>query len=270
MLLLAATPIGNIGDASPRLRTALAEATLLVAEDSRVLKKLMSALKVSNSAKILVLNEHTEKKLVGQVWKASLEGLVVVVSDAGMPTISDPGFSLVNGAHEQNISVSILPGPSAGLSALAASGLPTDRFTHEGFVPRKSRAQYFDSLRGEGRTMIFFETPHRLISCLDDAISVFGKDRKACVAREMTKMYEEIRRGSLLELREYFSHQTKGEIVLIISGDRGTTASMVDAVSSVEKLIESGLRRAEACRRVAKETGLPKGTLYRASIENNQ
>jgi len=270
MLVLAATPIGNIGDASKRLKEALSEADLLVAEDSRVLKKLMVALHVTNPAKILVLNEHTEQKLLGHVWTAAANGFVLVVSDAGMPTINDPGFGLVRGAHERGILVSVVPGPSAGLTALAASGLPTDRFCHEGFVPRKGRVQYFESLRNEARTMIFFESPNRLARSLNDAILVFGDEREACVAREITKIYEEIVKGSLSELREYFSQPTKGEVVLIIAGERGKSASLNDALASVELLIESGLRRAEACQRVAKTTGLSRRTLYRASIANDQ
>ncbi|MDA3003406.1 MAG: 16S rRNA (cytidine(1402)-2'-O)-methyltransferase, partial [Actinomycetota bacterium] len=205
MLILAATPIGNLGDATPRLAEALASADLLVAEDTRVLRKLMGALGITSDAPVRSANEHTEGAVAEEIWTLATTGDVLVVSDAGMPAISDPGFVLARGARERGIPISVIPGPSAGLSALAVSGLPTDRFIHEGFVPKKGRVGYFETLQSEPRTLIFFESPHRLHDMLLDAASVLGNNREACVAREITKMFEEIARGTLAELAEHFS-----------------------------------------------------------------
>jgi 16S rRNA (cytidine1402-2'-O)-methyltransferase len=266
VLILAATPIGNLGDASPRLLQALSEADVVVCEDTRVLGKLMSALGVHSDASVLCAQEHSEGVVAAEVWKAAETGTVVVVSDAGMPAISDPGFLLARGARERGIPISVIPGPSAGVAALAISGLPTDRFIQEGFVPKKGRLNYFESLLGEPRTMIFFESPHRLAAMLRDAIAVFGPDRGAAVAREMTKMFEEIVRGTLQELADHFQGPTKGEVVVVIAGAPAMTVDMAGALARVRDLVASGMRRAEACALTAKETGIPKGTLYRESV----
>jgi 16S rRNA (cytidine1402-2'-O)-methyltransferase len=269
VLILAATPLGNLGDATPRLREALATADLLVAEDTRVLHKLMTALGVSNSAPVRSAHEHSEGAAAEDIWRVAATGTVVVVSDAGMPAISDPGFLLARGARERHIPISVIPGPSAGLSALAVSGLPTDRFLHEGFVPKKGRTGYFEALRHETRTMVFFESPHRLHAMLLDAASVLGPAREACVARELTKMFEEIARGTLQELAEHFSGTVKGEIVVVIAGAHATEVGLPEALASVSALVASGMRRAEACQVVAKETGIPKSTLYKESVEHS-
>ena len=269
MLILAATPIGNLGDASARLREALVSADLLVAEDTRVLRKLMGALGVTSDARVVAANEHTEGSVAEDVWSTAVGGTVVVVSDAGMPAISDPGFVLSRGARERGIPISVIPGPSAGLSALAVSGLPTDRFIHEGFVPKKGRTGYFETLQGEPRTMIFFESPHRLHDMLQDAAAVFGGQREACVAREITKMFEEIARGTLSELAEHFSGVVKGEIVVVVAGAPAGAGGVPYAIASVRELVRLGMRRAEACALVAKETGIPKSTLYKESVEDS-
>lgn len=266
MLILAATPIGNLGDASVRLKEALASADLLVAEDTRVLRKLMGALGVTSDAPVRSANEHTEGAVAEEIWALAATGDVLVVSDAGMPAISDPGFVLSRGARERGIPISVIPGPSSGISALAVSGLPTDRFIHEGFVPKKGRVGYFETLRGEPRTMIFFESPHRLRDMLADAGTVFGHDREACVAREITKMFEEIARGTLAELADHFSGSVKGEIVVVIAGAPTGATGLPEALTSVKELVDSGMRRAEACQVVAKETGIPKSTLYKESV----
>lgn len=269
MLILAATPIGNLGDASPRLVEALSSADLLVAEDTRVLRKLMTALGVASKAAIRSANEHTEGAVAEEIWSAATSGNVLVVSDAGMPAISDPGFVLSRGARERGIPISVIPGPSAGLSALAVSGLPTDRFLHEGFVPKKGRLGYFESLQNEPRTMVFFESPHRLRDMLLDAAAVLGDQREACVAREITKMFEEIARGTLSELADHFSGSVKGEIVVVIAGAPAGAVELPEALQRVKQLVDTGMRRSEACQVVAKETGIPKSTLYRESVEQS-
>ena len=266
MLILVATPIGNLSDASPRLKEALASADLLVAEDTRVLRTLMGALGVSNDAPVRVAHEHNEESMAEEIWAVAETGDVVVVSDAGMPAISDPGFVLARGARQRGIPISVIPGPSAGLSALAVSGLPTDRFLHEGFVPKKGRRGYFEALQTEPRTMVFFESPHRLHATLEDAASVFGPDREACVVRELTKMFEEIARGTLAELAQHFSGTVKGEIVVVVGGAPAGSVSLDDALTKVTELVESGMRRTEACQVIAQETGIAKSTLYKASV----
>ncbi len=175
-----------------------------------MLRKLMAALGVSNDAPVFSANEHTEGSIAEEIWTRAVTEDVLMVSDAGMPAISDPGFVLARGARERGIPISVIPGPSAGLSALAVSGLSTDRFTHEGFVPKKGRVGYFESLAGESRTMVFFESPHRLHEMLLDAASVFGGDREACVAREITKKFEEIQRGNARRARRSLLGEREG------------------------------------------------------------
>ena len=266
MLILAATPIGNIGDASPRLKETLAAADVIVAEDTRVTKKLLSLLGVECHASFVVANEHSESSVIDEVLAAAQTSEVVFVSDAGMPGISDPGFAMVQAARQAQVPVSIIPGPSSGISALALSGLPTDRFVHEGFVPRKGRSAYFESLAGEARTMVFFESPHRLGATLRDAAGALGKDRPACVVRELTKMFEEVAWGSLADLAERFAEGTKGEIVLVMGGRPARALSVEDALALVNARMSEGIKRSDACAQVAKETGLPKRELYSASI----
>jgi 16S rRNA (cytidine1402-2'-O)-methyltransferase len=268
VLILAATPLGNLGDASPRLVETLRTADLIVVEDTRMTKKLMSMLDIDSSAPMLVANEHSEAGVIGRVLEAAAHSDVVFVSDAGMPGISDPGYAVVAAARARaaGVAVTIIPGPSAGISALALSGLPTDRFVHEGFIPRKGRKGYFESLATQERTMVFFESPHRLASTLTDAASVFGPDREACVARELTKMFEEVAWGTLEELAHRFAQGTKGEVVVVIAGKPAGATGIDEALAQVEGLITDGVKRSDACARVAKATGMPKRALYSASI----
>ena len=269
MLTLAATPIGNLGDASTRLREVLATADVIVAEDTRVTKKLLSMLKIEHHARFVVANEHSEAAVIDAVLEASLHSAVVFVSDAGMPGISDPGFAMVQAARAANVPVSIIPGPSSGISALAVSGLPTDRFLHEGFIPRKGRTGYFSALAEEPRTMVFFESPHRLASTLSDAAEVFGAERPACVVRELTKMFEEVAWGTLRQLVERFSGPTKGEIVVVVGGALVGDITQEDALAQVVALMGQGIKRSDACAQVAKATGITKRELYRASISTH-
>ena len=269
MLLLAATPIGNLQDASPRLREALETADVIVAEDTRVIKSLIKALGLSVHATFLSANEHSEASQAKKIVTTAINSLVVLVSDAGMPLVSDPGFVLVQTARNLGVPVSVVPGPSAGLSALAVSGLPTDRFVHEGFIPKKGRVPYLESLALEPRTMIFFESPHRLHQTLTDMAQVWGEDRLACVAREITKFFEEVAWGMLAELRDRFATGTKGEVVIVVGGAPALSTSLADALTTVNSLVAQGMKRSEACAVVAKETGIPKSELYIASVDHH-
>lgn len=266
MLIVAATPIGNLGDASPRLRDALSSADVIVAEDTRVAKSLIRALDLSTHARFISANEHSESAGVEDIVTQAISSSVVLISDAGMPLVSDPGYLLVAAARARNIPITVIPGPSAGLSALAVSGLPTDRFVHEGFIPKKGRTGYFASLANEPRTLIFFESPHRLGQSLQEMAEVWGADRPACVAREITKMFEEIAWGTLGELADRFSGSVKGEIVVVVGGAPSRSGDIAGALEAVRILMAEGVKRSEACARVAKEWGIPKGELYRDSL----
>jgi len=219
VLILAATPIGNLGDASPRLVELLSTAAHIAAEDTRELKKLATRLGVKLSARYYSLHEHNEAERLNQLVELAESEDLVVVSDAGMPTISDPGFLLVRACIEAGVEVSIVPGPSAVTSALAVSGLPTDRFSFEGFLPRKQgeRKAAFLELKDDRHTLIFFEAPHRILESLQDAFEVLG-DRQASVSRELTKKFEHTERGNLSALIEWAKTGPKGEMVLVISG----------------------------------------------------
>lgn len=266
VLILAATPIGNLHDASPRLRQVLEEARVIVAEDTRVTGSLLAALGLSTGASLVAANEHSESGQVGRILEQAEQGTVVLVSDAGMPLVSDPGFVLVREARRRGVPVSVVPGPSAGISALTVSGLATDRFVHEGFIPKKGREGYFRSLEREPRTMVFFESPNRLAASLAEMATVWGAEREACVVRELTKMFEEVAWGTLGELAERFGAPTKGEIVIVVAGHPGGAGDMEQALVEVRALLEQGLSPSAACAAVAKEFSIPKRELYQAHL----
>ena len=205
VLLLAATPIGNLGDASRRLIEALTNAEVIAAEDTRTTVQLLRALGIENRPRLVALHEHNERERAAELVELARDADLLVLSDAGMPTVSDPGFVLVQAAIAAGVTVSALPGPSAVLMALAVSGLPTDRFAFEGFLPRKGRLPALRALASETRTLIFFESPHRVGDALRDLATAFGPDRPAAVCRELTKLYEEVVRGTLAELAERFA-----------------------------------------------------------------
>ena len=215
-LVLAATPLGNPLDASERLKQAITSAEIIAAEDSRRFHRLASDLGVTFTAKVISFFEGNESDRTLEILELLRSGKeVLVVTDAGMPTISDPGFRLLRDAIAENIATTVIPGPSAPTMAIALSGLPTDRFTFEGFAPRAqgARKSFFENLRFEERTMVIFEAPHRLAESLADALVVFGADRSAAICREMTKTYEEVVRGSLEELLKWsMSKEILGEI----------------------------------------------------------
>ena len=273
MLILAATPIGNLSDASARLIEHLGTSKFIAAEDTRTLLKLARGLGVKLDAKLFSLHEHNEAERVEQLLEIAATEDVLVVSDAGMPTVSDPGFVLVRAAIEAGIDVTIIPGPSAVLSALAVSGLPTDRFSFEGFLPRKSgeRKKLFQSLLLETRTMVFFESPHRIDDSLKDALSVFGETRQASVSRELTKKFEQTIRGTLPELLEWSANPTKGELVLVIAGNTAattTSASLEDLLAEVEQGRSEGLSLKLSVAKVADKHSLSKSDLYQQVLDS--
>jgi 16S rRNA (cytidine1402-2'-O)-methyltransferase len=267
VLILAATPIGNLGDATPRLREALAGATVIAAEDTRTLSHLVQALGIETSAKFIALHDHNESSKASEIVSLATESDVVLVSDAGMPGISDPGYVVVRAAHDAGVRVSAIPGPSAVITALAVSGLPTDRFAFEGFVPRKGQRAFFDELAREPRTLVFYESPHRLAETLTVARDAFGAERLGCVVRELTKMFEEVVRAPLGELAERFGGENRGEIVLVIAGANVVAVPLEVAVRDVRSRVATGERLKEASRAVAEATGIPARDLYNAALE---
>lgn len=270
VILLAATPIGDAADAPPRLRRALAEADIVAAEDTRRLRALAGRLGVQVTGRVLSYQEHNENKRAPELVRAAQEGSrVLVVSDAGMPSVSDPGYRLVKVAADAGVRVSVAPGPSAVLTALAISGLATDRFCFEGFLPRKAgdRSRALHALADEPRTMVFFEAPHRLAATLEDMAEAFGPDRRAAVCRELTKTYEEVRRESLAELTAWARDGVKGEITVVVAGAEPVAQSVADHVGRVLALADAGARLKDAAATVAGETGLGKRDLYEAALD---
>jgi 16S rRNA (cytidine1402-2'-O)-methyltransferase len=269
MIILAATPIGNLGDASGRLVEALRTATVVAAEDTRVTVHLLKALGIDNRPKLISLHDHNERGKAAELVELARDTDLLVLSDAGMPTVSDPGFHLVEAAINAGVVVSALPGPSAVLTALAVSGLPTDRFTFEGFLPRKpgDRRGALRDLAGERRTMVFFESPNRLAASLADVAATMGADRRVVVCRELTKFYEEVKRGSAAELAEWAAGGVKGEIVVIVAGAELRVMDLDTGVAEVLALVASGIRLKDAASDVAAATGLGKRDLYEAALK---
>jgi 16S rRNA (cytidine1402-2'-O)-methyltransferase len=268
VIILAATPIGNLGDASTRLVEALSEATVIASEDTRTTSKLLNALGIENRPRLIALHDHNESTKSPEIIELAKEGNVLVLSDAGMPTVSDPGFHLVEAAAAAGVQVTAIPGPSAVITALAVAGLPTDRFTFEGFLPRKQgeRKASFRALARESRTMVFFESPNRIAESLADAREELGAERSAAVCRELTKLYEEVKRGALAELADWAADGVRGEIVLVIGGATAATLTLEDGLVQVQVLVADGMRLKEATTQVAEETGLSKRELYQASL----
>ena len=269
MIILGGTPIGNLGDVSARLRDVLESATVVACEDTRTTTKLLTALGVTNRPKLVALHEHNETARVAELVALAAETDLLVLSDAGMPTVSDPGFVLVRVAVEAGVRVSVIPGPSAVITALAVSGLPTDRFTFEGFLPRKpsERRAAFAALSREPRTMVFFESPHRIAQSLADARDALGADRPVAVCRELTKMFEEVKRGPLGEIAEWARDEVRGEIVVVIGGaTAGASVTLADALAEVTRLTQDGVGLNEACAQVAQLTGVRKRELYQGAL----
>jgi 16S rRNA (cytidine1402-2'-O)-methyltransferase len=266
VIILAATPIGNLGDASKRLIEALGNAQTIASEDTRTTIHLMRALGIENRPRLIALHEHNESEKAAEIVELAREHDVLVLSDAGMPAISDPGFPLVAAAAAAGVTVTALPGPSAVLTALAVSGLPTDRFSFEGFLPRKSRVAYFAALAREERTMVFFESPNRLPAALADIVTALGPDRRVVVCRELTKLHEEVRRGTAAEVAAYFAEGARGEICLVIEGAAPASSDLPTGIAQVQALVAGGLRLKEAASEVAEQTGLSKRDLYEGAL----
>src|SRR3954453_13872203 len=268
MIMLAATPIRNLGDASRRLVEVLGSATGVAAEDTRVAQRLLAGLGVENRPRLIALHDHNERERAGELVELAREQDVVLLSDAGMPTVSDPGFHLVEAAAAAGVAVTALPGPSAVLTALAVSGLPTDRFTFEGFLPRKhgERLSALRALAAEPRTMVFFESPNRLAASLGDIAAALGDERRVVVCRELTKLYEEVRRGTAAELAAWAADGVRGEIVVVVAGAPARAADPETALEQVLALVAAGNRLKDAAAEVAEATGLSKRDLYQAAL----
>ncbi len=273
-LILAATPIGNSADASPRLREALETADIIAAEDSRRAKRLLQDLGISTNAQIWSFYDAVEEsKSPELIERVQAGNKVVVISDAGMPTVSDPGYRIVQAAIGSGVKVSVIPGPSAVLTALAVSGLPVDRFTFEGFLPRKSgeREKFLAQLVNEPRTMVFFEAPHRLVETLDDFAKVFGNDRQAVICRELTKTYEEVVRGTFAQLLDWAVQEILGEITLVVSGSKPVAVlDPSEWVELVQTRVALGISQRDAIADVAKELSVPKRDVYDAVLASKQ
>ncbi len=268
-LVLAATPIGDPRDAAPRLAEELLGADVIAAEDTRRLRRLLGNLGVEPRGKVVSYHEHNEAArtpdLVGRLRQGER---VVVVTDAGMPSVSDPGYRLVVAAVEADLRVTCVPGPSAVLMSLAVSGLPVDRFCFEGFLPRKpgERARALADLAGERRTMVFFEAPHRLAVSLEAMATAFGAARRAAVCRELTKAWEEVRRGALAELAAWAAIGVRGEVTVVVGGADAVVSSVEDALPGIRERVAAGERLKDVSADVAASTGLSRKALYDAAL----
>ncbi|GGG78606.1 16S rRNA (cytidine(1402)-2'-O)-methyltransferase [Corynebacterium pelargi] len=271
-VVLAATPLGNPQDASERLRFALEHAPVIASEDTRRTRALAQALGVEIRGKVISNFDHNEAERVQQLLQAARTQTVLVVTDAGMPIVSDPGLPLVAAAHDAGIPVSCIPGPSAVTTALALSGLGVGKFIFDGFAPRKQgqRRSWLESLQHETRAVCFFESPHRLAETLRTATEVLGAQRRAAVARELTKTYEEVRRGTLEELAHWAESGVRGEITVVIEGSSHTQGDPEQLVEQVARLVEAGMRLKAAAAEVATVHKVSKKQLYDAYLAHQQ
>lgn len=273
-LFLAATPIGNSADASARLVEILQSADVVAAEDSRRAVRLLRDLGITAPGKIISFYDAVEEAKSVELVAAVIAGqTVVVISDAGMPTVSDPGYRIVQQAIKAGVTVRVLPGPSAVLAALAVSGLPTDRFTFEGFLNRKSgtRGRQLAELKNESRTMVFFEAPHRLPETIDDMLEIFGAKRQAVICRELTKTHEEIIRGDLSELSNWCKREILGEITLVVAGAQPVDNSDPEQwIALTQQRIDLGISMRDAVADVAQELNVPKRDVYDAVINHRK
>jgi 16S rRNA (cytidine1402-2'-O)-methyltransferase len=272
VLVLAGTPIGDASDASPRLAQELAAAGIVAAEDTRRLRRLTSALDIELTGRVVSYYDANEVARTEELLTALQSGeRVVLVTDAGMPSVSDPGFRLVAAAVEAGVTVTVVPGPSAVLAALAVSGLPVDRFCFEGFLPRKAgeRSGRLRSLAAEPRTLVFFEAPHRLAATLAAMAEAFGAGRRAAVCRELTKTYEEVRRGPLDELVSWAGDGVRGEVTLVVAGAEPAEPGGVEPAELASRVAareEAGEPRKEAIAAVAEQSGVPKRVVFDAVV----
>ncbi len=268
-LILAATPIGSSTDASQALRDAIASADVIAAEDTRRFLTLTRRLGIEPTGRVVSYFEGNEQARTGELVEAVAGGeRVVLCTDAGMPSVSDPGYRVVVACIDRGLSVTAVPGPSAVLTALAVSGLPVDRFCFEGFLPRKSgeRRRRLGKLAAEERTMVFFEAPHRLAAFLADAAAELGDDRPAAVCRELTKPYEEVRRGGLAELAGWAAEGVRGEVTIVVAGAEDVEVTTDEAVHLVFRAMDGGAKLSAAVAEVAKATGANRKELYAAAL----
>nr|WP_202122146.1 16S rRNA (cytidine(1402)-2'-O)-methyltransferase [Streptomyces sp. BA2] len=271
-MVLAGTPIGDVADAPPRLAAELESADVVAAEDTRRLRRLTQALGVQVGGRVVSYFEGNETARTPELVEALVGGArVLLVTDAGMPSVSDPGYRLVAAAVEKDIRVTAVPGPSAVLTALALSGLPVDRFCFEGFLPRKAgeRLSRLREVAEDRRTLVYFEAPHRIDDTLVAMAEAFGDERRAAVCRELTKTYEEVKRGSLKELAEWAADGVRGEITVVVEGAPEKSPGDLgpdELVRRVRVREEAGERRKEAIAAVAAEAGLPKRDVFDAVV----
>lgn len=271
VLVLGGTPIGNLGDATDRLKHYLASADVIAVEDTRTLRRLASGLGIHTRGRVVTNHDHNESARSAQLVEAVENGqTVLLLSDAGMPTVSDPGYAAASAAAEAGLPVTAAPGPSAVLTALAVSGLPTGRFTFEGFLARKGsdRTRRLKSLETEERTMVFYESPHRLANTLEDFVDTFGSERRAVVCRELTKLHEEVVRGTLAELVAWAEDRhIRGEIAIVVEGaEEAEPESAENLTDAVLALVESGMRMKQAAAQIAEAHGISKRDLYQATL----
>lgn len=272
-VVLAGAPLGNPGDASPRLREALAGADLVAAEDTRRLYRLAQSLGVALTARVVSYFEGNESRRTPELLAALETGAtIVVITDGGMPSVSDPGFRLVRAAVDAGVPVTAVPGPSAVTTALAVSGLPCDRFAFEGFPPRKGaeRRAHYASLAAEPRTLVFFESPHRVAASLTDLAAAFGADRPAALCRELTKTFEEVRRAPLGGLVDSVAADPpRGEITLVVAGAPAAPAvprTAAELAAEVAARQAAGASRRDAVTAVATDLDLPRREVYQAAL----
>ena len=271
-LTLVPTPIGNLSDISPRCRQALAEADFIAAEDTRVTLKLLNHLDLKKP--LVSYYEHNKEFSGKKILERILAGEnCAQVSDAGSPAISDPGEDLVRLCAEHGMTVTAIPGPCAAITALSISGLPTGRFTFEGFLSttKKNRLAHLQSLKNETRTMVFYEAPHKLTATLRDLSEVFGAERRISLCRELTKLHEEVQRMTLGEAAAYYDEQPpRGEFVLIVEGaaeKQEEKPTMETALARVQELLAQGMSKKDAIKQASQETGFPKNALYDAAMK---
>jgi len=269
-LVLVATPIGNLGDLSPRAVEALTLADLVACEDTRRTGRLLKHAAVDNS-ELLRLDKHTEERSADAVVGRIAAGdVVALVSDAGMPAVSDPGERVVSRVVEEGLPVEVVPGPSAPVAALAASGLPTQRWSMEGFLPKKGsgRSARLAELAVEERTMVVLESPHRLAATLSDLVEMLGADRRAVIAREMTKLHEEFVRGNLAELAAWATEPPRGEVVLVVEGAPPPAAAADDRVLAVlSESLAAGASTRDAADEAARRLGVSRSRAYRLALQ---
>ena len=271
-LILAATPIGNIGDASVRLVDALQTTHVIAAEDTRRLHKLLQMLNITTDAQIVSYFDQNEADRQPWLIEQLQSGRdVLIVTDAGMPSVSDPGYRMVAAAITAGIPIRVLPGPSAVTTAITMSGMPVDRFTFEGFLPRKAgeRTSRLEELASERRTMVFFEAPHRTLETLQAMQAAFGSTRQVAVCRELTKTYEEVVRGTLADAVAWADREILGEVTIVVAGrDAAASAELTPEayVREVEARVAAGTDRKEAVSEVAKALGVPRREVYDAVV----